>query len=229
MLNTVLERPMKSYNEAFLTGCDESTEWMLSWFIKNYKKHNNTPIIFADFGVSELTRKIVEANFHAIINMSDVKEIGWFKKPRSMLYAPSKKTVWLDTDCQVLDDISPIFNLLEKDKLSMVEDRPWSERRGEVWHNSGVVGFINKPPILHQWCREVNNNPVVGDQEVLHGMLNPITKIKYINDLPNEYNVMRIQIELDNYKGNKRIIHWTGRKGKIRIKQLMEEEMIQNV
>ena len=40
---------------------------------------------------------------------------------------------------------------------------------------------------------------------------------------------MRIQIELDNYKGNKRIIHWTGRKGKIRIKQLMEEEMIQNV
>ena len=60
-------------------------------------------------------------------------------------------------------------------------------------------------------------------------MLNPITKIKYINDLPNEYNVMRIQIELDNYRGNKRIIHWTGRKGKIRIKQMMEEEIIRNV
>ena len=63
---------MKLYDEAFLTGCDASTEWMLSWFIKNYKKYNDTPIIFADFGVSELTRKIVDANFHAVINMSDI-------------------------------------------------------------------------------------------------------------------------------------------------------------
>lgn len=224
MLNTVLEKPMKSFNKAFLTGCDKSTEWTLSWFIKHYKKHNDTPIIFADFGVSELTRKIVDANFHAVIDMTQVKERGWFKKPRAMLYSPSKKTVWLDTDCQVLDDISPIFDLLEKDKLSMVEDKPWSERRGEVWHNSGVVGFIDKPIILHQWCQEVHDNPNIGDQEVLHSLLNPITKLKYIHDLPNEYNVMRIQIELDNYRGNKKIIHWTGRKGKIRIKEIMEKE-----
>mgnify|MGYP007000268487 len=54
-----------------------------------------------------------------------------------------------------------------------------------------------------------------GDQEVLHSMLNPITKIKYINDLPNEYNVLRIQTEVDkDYKGPIRIMHWTGQKGK---------------
>ena len=49
-------------------------------------------------------------------------------------------------------------------------------------------------------------------------MLNPITKIKYINDLPNEYNVLRIQTTVDkDYKGPIRIMHWTGRKGKIMI------------
>ena len=36
-----------------------------------------------------------------------------------------------------------------------------------------------------------------------------------INDLPNEYNVLRIQTEVDkDYKGHIRIMHWTGNKGK---------------
>ena len=81
--------------------------------------------------------------------------------------------------------------------------------------------MVNKPIILHQWCQNVHDDPNVGDQEVLHSMLNPITKISYIKDLPNEYNVMRIQVELDNYKGNKKIIHWTGKKGKQRIRSLI--------
>ena len=42
-----------------------------------------------------------------------------------------------------------------------------------------------------------------------------ICEIKYINDLPNEYNVLRIQTEVDkDYKGPIRIMHWTGQKGK---------------
>ena len=39
------------YDKAFLTGCDYKYEWLLPWFFKNYKKYNNTPLIFADFGV----------------------------------------------------------------------------------------------------------------------------------------------------------------------------------
>ena len=100
---------------------------------------------------------------------------------------------------------------------SMVKDEPWTKRTEQVWHNSGVVGFIGKPVILHQWYKAVKTRPTVaqGDQEVLHSMLNPITKIKYINDLPNEYNVLRIQTEVDkDYKGPIRIMHWTGQKGK---------------
>ena len=212
---------MQSYDQAFLTGCDESQAWMLPWFLKNYKKHNSAPLIFADFGVSELTHKILLENVHAIVDMTKVKEKGWFKKPRSMLSSPSKKTVWLDTDCQILDNIEDLFDMLEPSKLAMVEDKPWSQRRGEKWHNSGVVGFIDKPIILHQWTQEVHNNPNVGDQEVLHSILNPITKIANIKDLPNEYNVMRLQVEIDNYNGPKKIVHWTGQKGKDRIRSMI--------
>ena len=210
----------KKFDKAFLTGCDESQAWMLPWFVENYRKYNTSPLMFANFGVSKETLQFVEKNFHCVIDLSKSKERGWFKKPRAMLYAPSIKTVWLDTDCEILSNLDPIFNLLKPEKLAMVEDKPWSARRGEIWHNSGVVGFINKPVILHNWCQEVHDNPSVGDQEVLHGMLNPITKITHIENLPNEYNVLRLQVQLDGYIGNKKIIHWTGQKGKDKIRSM---------
>lgn len=211
----------KKFDKAFLTGCDESQAWMLPWFVENYRKYNTSPLMFSNFGVSKETLQFVEKNFHCVIDLSKSKERGWFKKPRAMLYAPSIKTVWLDTDCEILSNLDPIFNLLKPEKLAMVEDKPWSARRGEIWHNSGVVGFINKPVILHNWCQEVHDNPSVGDQEVLHGMLNPITKITHIENLPNEYNVLRLQVQLDGYIGNKKIIHWTGQKGKDKIRSMM--------
>ena len=97
------------YNKAFLTGCDYKHEWILPWFFENYKKHNNTPLIFADFGVKN--KDIIKDNVHAIINLKNLKEKGWFKKPKAMLNCPSEKTVWLDTDCQVLSNIDSIFEL----------------------------------------------------------------------------------------------------------------------
>jgi len=213
-------KPTTLYDEAFVTGCDSSQEWMLDWFLKNFKKNSNKPLIFANFGVSELSLEIMRANCHAIMDMTNVEEQGWFKKPMTMLKCPSVKTVWLDTDCEVMMNIDGIFNLLEPNKLNMVTDRPWTKRTGEVWHNSGVVGFIDKPIILNQWVNAVKyNSGNQGDQEVLHSMLNPITKIGAIHDLPNEYNVLRIQTEVDkNYHGTIRIMHWTGHKGKIIIK-----------
>jgi len=213
---------MKSYDEAFLTGCNSGHEWMLPWFFKNFKKHCKKPLIFSDFGLSELGLKIVRENCHAVMNLGNVEERGWFRKPLSMWKSPSKKTVWLDLDCEVKDNIDGIFDLLEPDKLAMVEDKPLSLRRGHKWHNSGVVGFIDKPIILSLWCGAVrkNHQQGIGDQEILDEMLSPITKISYIKDLPNEYNVMRLQLE-DGYKGNIKIMHWTGEKGKYIIRRQM--------
>ena len=60
-------------------------------------------------------------------NLISVAELGY------------DKVCWIDTDCQILDDISDIFSYSERDKLGMVEDRPWSSRRPEMgaWYNSG--------------------------------------------------------------------------------------------
>ena len=207
------------YDKAFLTGCDHRHEWILPWFFKNYKKHNDTPLVFADFGIKN--RDLLTDNVHAIVNLANTAEQGWFKKPKAMLNCPAEKTVWIDTDCEILSNVDDIFDLLKPSKLNMVEDKPWTKRRSEVWHNSGIVGFIDKPIILTQWAKQVKARPEVGDQEVLHSMLNPITKIGAINDLPNEYNVLRIQTELDNYNGKIKVMHWTGKKGKDKIRSML--------
>jgi hypothetical protein len=214
---------MKSFDEAFLTGCDESHEWMLPWFFKNYKKHCNKPLIFSDFGLSNLGRAIVRKNVHAVMNLGEIEEYNWFRKPLSMWKSPSKKTVWIDLDCEIKENIDDIFDLLEPNKLAMVEDKPWTKRRGHKWHNSGVVGFIDKPIILSQWCGAVRKyyKEEKGDQEVLDRILTPITKLSCIADLPNEYNVMRLQTELDGYNGKIKIMHWTGEKGKDKIRGML--------
>ena len=137
-----------------------------------------------------------------------------------MLNCPAEKTVWIDTDCQVLQNIESVFSLLQPNKLNMVEDKPWTKRRGEngAWYNSGVVGYIGKPPILRQWADWILESNEIGDQEVLYERLDPLEKLTYINPLPNEYNWLRVQIEHDDQDSwNKKVVHWTGYKGKKRI------------
>ena len=44
----------KIYNKAFLTGCDHKTEWMLPWFVENFRLTNpSIPLIFANFGITK--------------------------------------------------------------------------------------------------------------------------------------------------------------------------------
>ena len=206
-----------------MTGCDEKTEWSLEWFIDNYRKYIDTPMIFANFGVSEKMLNFVRdsGKFQGVMDVSHKEEKGWFLKPYSMLNTPAKMTYWIDTDCEILGDISPLFDMLELEKLSMVEDKPWSKRRGEVWFNSGVVGFKFKPSVLYNWVKTVKEKPTVGDQETLHMMLgDDLGRRVYIKELPNEYNWLRVQLVNDKEDStNKKIMHWTGEKGNIIIRE----------
>ena len=214
----------RKYPECVLTGCDSNTEWQLNWFIENYGNHENRPLIIADFGMSEQYLNYVSNHprVSGIMNLRKTKEEGWFNKPIAMFNSPAVKTVWVDTDCEIKTNLNPLFRMIVPNKLNMVEDKPWTKRRKEIWHNSGVVGFIGRPEILHTWCNAIRDNPNVGDQEVLHTLLNPITRITHINDIPSEWNVMRLATDEDGYTGPISIQHHTGSKGKVKIRGLMK-------
>lgn len=216
---------MKSYDRCFITGCDKRTEWMLKWFLHNYKQHNDTPIVFADFGVSSEMKHWVYriSEFDDMFQVPKQKNNGWFLKPKTFLMSPGKETCWLDTDIHVLGDLSGIFDYLEPNRIAMVEDKPWSLRSGEKWHNSGVVAFRDKPIVLQQWYNRCRTHPRQGDQEVLHDLvsLSPLLRMQHITDLPNIYNWLRVQLLDGQDSPNKLAMHWTGEKGKRQIEKLM--------
>lgn len=196
-------------SELFITGCDSNTSWMLPWFKDNFFKHNP------------------DANLHVF----DFNEMGngWFCKPDAMVKASkmADKVCWLDTDCEVRSDITGIFNLTEPNRLSMVEDQPWSKRRGETWHNSGVVAFQQKPVILNHWYLETtmiteNTNPMFGDQDVLHSIVRTgLNRQIHINTIPKKWNTLRLDLLDGTEPPDVKIMHWTGKKGKDVIRKQM--------
>lgn len=192
----------------FITGCDSKTKWQLDWFTENFYTHNPT----ANLSVYDF-----DTSFEAFD--------GWFKKPAAMVDASRRadKVCWIDTDCEVLGPLDSIWEYTQPNKLSMVEDIPWSKRRGETWHNSGVVLFENRPNILDEWYVAVKNNPKVGDQEVLHEIVKEgFRRDIHIHSLPTKYNVLRL-MTLDGMQVPDTLIrHHTGAKGKDHIKRLIQ-------
>lgn len=220
---------MKLFDKVFLTGCDASHQWILPWFISGYTAHNDIPLVFADFGVTVPCKKeLLEMGIDHIIDMTHTSDKGWFKKPKSMIEASkiADAVCWIDTDIEILSSMKGAFVYVEPNRIAMSEDKPWTKRMGGggTWYNSGVVAFEDCPQILLNWAKEVETNPTRGDQETLHFMLSdPLSKRIHITDLPNEYNWLRLQLEHDNQDSvKKKAIHWTGNKGKDRIKGMIE-------
>jgi len=202
----------------FITGCDSSTEWMLPWFVDNFRKHMpNEELMIMDFGM--------ETSAYAEIRKSvRTQDVGWFKKPKAMITASNfaDQICWLDTDCEVRCDITDIFNYIEPNKLALGIDNPWSKRYMEKWHNTGVVAFQDVPAIMYDWASEVALYPKDGDQQVLHHMIKEgMKRLIHITDLPQQYNTLRLDIMDDNVPKDVKVMHWTGYKGKYKIKELM--------
>lgn len=212
-------------NRCFLTGCDSKTEWQLEWFVKNYKAHTGTPLVFADFGVSDSMRGMLPLlGFDNIIVVEKQQSKGWFYKPAAIQQATQyyDEVFWIDTDIHVQGDMSPVFDYLEDNKLCMCEDRGWSARRGEKWHNSGLVGVRDNPKILQDWINNCRSAKQVGDQEVLHEMVreSPMQRLMAISDCPTKYNYLRLDL-IDGRGGEIVGMHWTGFKGNLQIEKLI--------
>lgn len=208
-----------NYSKLFITGCDKNTEWMLPWFIENFTRHNTLPLMIFDFGMSPEIAQMVNA-----VKVSG-QDKGWFKKPKAMLQATkhASNICWLDTDCHVQANIENIFDYVEPNKIGMVEDVPWSTRRKEKWHNSGVVAFADRPNILDEWATAVATNPQVGDQEVLHGLVKDgIRRMIHITDLPRKFNTLRLDVQDGTAPSDTVIMHWTGPRGKDIIRKMIQ-------
>lgn len=201
---------MKSYDKVFITGVDSKTMWMLDWFQDGFYKHNPDA-------------ELLIYNFDESFTHLE----GWFKKPYAMMNAAQKadKVCWLDVDIEIVGSYDGVWDWVRPNVLTMAKDGPWTKRRRETWHNSGVVAFQNQPQILFDWCSAVEskNHGQRGDQEVLHMLMtDELRRMTHIQDLPKKYNTLRIDLLDGTAPKDIHGMHWTGKKGKDHIKGLIE-------
>ena len=179
-------------------GADHAQEWLLPWWWRCYSQHNSYPICFIDFGISEAARRWVQKRgwlFFPLVHSISLNPVmsldaaswgcisvrkKWFQKPLACLQSPWSLSCWLDIDCEIRSNISPLFNSLSLgNDLALAKDvvehlRPYTILLPpEIIYNSGVISFRRNAPILHLWkCVCVDNNQhFLSDQDALSWLI----------------------------------------------------------
>ncbi|MCB1109773.1 MAG: hypothetical protein KDK64_02240 [Chlamydiia bacterium] len=169
-------------DKGVLTGCNAEQEWMLKWWWRNYSKHNDYPVTFCDFGMSPgaknwcaergtllhfdpeslALKKNLSANWAKQVSLSTWnKRALWFSKALILSKAPYEKSIWTDIDCEILKNLSSLFELVEsKDGFAIAYD---SEENAKLAKSNafldksvpvlqaGVFAFKKNSPVIPAW------------------------------------------------------------------------------
>ncbi len=226
-----------SLKEGVIIGSDLTQEWILPWWWHHYKKSNQYPVTFIDFGMSsnakawcqtrgELIRlpvaDIFVAEKHEIEPSSVhswegtfgndfwIRRNAWFKKPLACLLSPYHTSIWIDLDCEIRGSIQTLFNYADHPSgIALAKDihDPIGSGKG---YNSGVIVFKHGIPLIETWADEAfdANHLYAGDQDILTSII--VDKNLAISELPLIYNWSRYSKE----NPDALIYHWHGRHGK---------------
>jgi len=233
--------------QGFVVAADVSQEWLLPWWFENYKKYNNLPVAFVDFGLSkEMKLWCGERGHYIHLPVADIfvserdafppekaaaleKEFGkrfwlcrnaWFKKPLACLQSPFQKSVWMDLDCEIKGRLDPLFSHpLPPLEVGLVREYKGSV---EIGVNSGVILFEKGAPLIEDWAIESveNNGSYPGDQDALYTLI--LRKKVSFTTIPTVYNWSRLF--QDNDKAL--VVHWHGNHGKVMINHLVQKALL---
>ena len=200
-----------------LTGVDSNHEDLISWWLRNATTHIKDETIGVwDFGMSTAKREFIKTHYPNVwlsIPLPKNTSSGWFYKLHAVIEAPEKRVAWLDVDCEILTDISDIFNLVPPDMIGLTRD--WV--RGNWWA-TGVIVVNDRPKLLYDWNVRLNaNDGIRGDQEALESLIGNNTH-EEIQELPQEYQWLRISLNQGKDSPTKKVIHWTGPVGREHIR-----------
>ena len=206
-----------------VTGIDSNREDIIEWWIDNALKYNKTEKIGVwDLGMSsacrnKLKRKYKQVWFSEIVVSS---QIGWYYKVHCVKESPEQSVVWVDSDCQILTDISDIFHLVPSGQIGLTRD--WGRSN---WWQTGVIAANDRPSLLDTWHKRLwtpdeYGELIRGDQEALNDLVGT-GEHEQIVELPQEYQWLRLSLNRGIKSDNIKVIHWTGPAGKRFIKDVL--------
>jgi hypothetical protein len=218
-------------DKCFITGADHNFQDMVIWWAKNIRKYDKeTDIVVCDFGMSkEWLERIGKSGLvNKIARFPKYHRSSWFLKPTTMIKAPYEYKCWIDVDCEVLGNLTEIFDYVDGTNMALTNDPCRRREPGDPnpkWFATGVNVVKGVPRVLkiwERWCRPEQNGIKThvgrGDQEILHKLLTTGTLKESIVEMPMDYQWLRIQLARGEDNPNKKIIHWTGPAGKAHIR-----------
>lgn len=243
-----------SLNKGIIIGLDKNCEWLLSWWWENYKKHNNLPVAIFDFGMTEAgleiakkigpilelppelvlkeaIHEISEENkekWEKIFNKENLWQSrpSWLKKPCAAYLSPFEKTIWIDVDCQVHDNLEPMFNYIDEHPIALVRESIESNffdhilgcsYLDEAIYNSGVIVFHAKSDVIRKWLDKTYtlSTGFSGDQHIL-------SRVIYEEKIP-VYEMEEIYNFQSLAKKKRTVInHYSSPKGKDYLKKVIK-------
>ncbi len=240
-------------NKGVVVATDAHQEWMLPWWWKHYSAHNALPVLFVDLGMSEeallwcrskgtvcsLSQtpsrvKPKEEMPSALVQQWELaygkgfwkSRPSWFKKPLALLQTPFEMTLWLDLDCEVRGDLSPLFSSLSRD-IALVPEPHYAHahmrafaicEEEETIYNSGVVLYRRGSPLIAAWAEACVSDSAAhwSDQHLLSRMLyEQKIPVDLLSPLYNWHRGLG-----DN--SDAQIVHWLGDVGKEHIFMSMQ-------
>jgi len=232
-----------------LVASDQTQEWLLPWWWRNYTRHNSCPVSFVDLGLTEkMKRWCLGKGEYIHLPVPDVfvkerdeiephlikeweAETGtqfwesrnnWFKKPLACLQSPYEKTLWIDLDCEIKGAIAPCFDLLPHPSgLAMTKERD-QPKPSPIKYNAGVILFQRNLSLIEEWADGSfeKNELFRGDQDLLEHLI--AERKLPIAEIPPLYNWSRCQEDHPEVV----IYHWHGKIGKKIIEhQIMKAEL----
>lgn len=215
-------------------GVDKNQEWMLDWWWNNYFKHNDYPVFFADFGMTQSGLDYCKTKGQ-ISQRIELEDTPWYKKPFGCLHTPFKKTLWLDTDCEVRGNLKPVFDFPAGHEIAATLDRGTPQKWFDAlpsdirMFNSGAIIYNHGEPVIQKWALMtllmLTLKPVegklkipTGDQEILALAIRQYAPERA---KPLPVDLVRLRLEPDKIEyGDCLIKHWTGPVGKDHIRKM---------
>lgn len=157
------ERSNSHRSQGIITGCDQSQEWMLKWWLEHAEKNAGMPLSFVDFGLSKSACIYLKNRGINVLDGSSILKpfltkshysypSSWiekwkrestsqrpfyFAKPLACLLSPYDQTLWVDLDCKIVQTPKQAFSYIDPNfGMTMSLD---SEQTAINWQEQGLI------------------------------------------------------------------------------------------
>ena len=226
--------------DGIVIGSNQLQEWLLPWWWEHYIRHNRFAVAFVDFGLSDDMKKWCRDRGELIPGPSmvgwvkDREEIdsslaekwesnygdhfwgyrqAWFQKPFACLQSPFRRTIWIDSDCEVRKPLNQLFDACgHPSQVALVRDQYVTSTPFPMY-NSGVIAFQRGSGLIKEWAEQSleRNDLYRGDQDLLSQII--WEKGIQVHELPSIYN----WAIFNDISPDVIICHWLGDLGKMLI------------